>query len=76
MNSPEHLKDILDPSYSSWGSVSSTAPAPTATAVPVPVAVPVMNPALPVDGDAAPTAGLRKGIPAGIVDALDAFFAR
>jgi uncharacterized protein YkwD len=51
-------------------------PAPKATAVPVLVALPVMDPALPVEGDAAPGAGLQKGILGGIVNALDAFFAR
>jgi hypothetical protein len=44
--------------------------------VPVLVALPIMDPALPVEGDAAPGAGLQKGILGGIVNALDAFFAR
>jgi hypothetical protein len=138
-NSPEHRKNILDPSYSSLGigvvdgpdglmsprtssaravapfrphtapppppiaepaapapvavpipnpaSVSapgaSSAPAPkppaapaSTAAVPVPVALPMVDPALPVEGDAAPRAGLQKGILGGLVNALDAFFAR
>jgi len=49
-------------------------------AVPVPVALPIMDPALPVEGDPitdpAPRAGLQKGILGCIVNALDAFFAR
>ncbi len=44
--------------------------------MPVLVALPVMDPALPVEGAAAPGAGLQKGILGGIVNALDAFFAR
>jgi len=44
--------------------------------VPVPVAPPIVDPALPVEGDATPTGGPQKGILGGIVNALDAFFAR
>jgi hypothetical protein len=42
----------------------------------VPVALPIMDPALPVQGDVPPKVGLQKGILGGIVNALDTFFAR